>query len=110
MPAKKDVDMTCKACCLNCIDRFINKYPTFAKQSSTYFNICIAIGIICIIGAWLFNGMMVANNPNLVSFSQYSTTQLTYVCVPAATGFLCALTSIFFCVIGKRMKNQRNPA
>ena len=89
----------------SCLDRFIQTFPKTSQASKSITKIAILFAAVALIVSTTVCGMMLVNNPNALSFSDWHWSQLTFYGVHAGTVVIFLITACFFSCIHDRIRD-----
>lgn len=82
-----------------CIDNFVRNNPECVRESKLIQKIALAALALFVTSTFLFAGMMAASNPQVISFSQWSGTQICFFSICVTGIFTSLITFLFFNII-----------
>jgi hypothetical protein len=92
----------------SCLDKFIQNFPKIAHSSKSISKVAMVFGIIASTIAISVCAMMIVNNPNILSMSQWHWTQIAFFSVNAAVGVLSIIIWCFFSCVHSQMREKQN--
>jgi hypothetical protein len=84
------------------VTNFVDNCPSLSRNSSTIQKIClIAVGVF-LVCEFLFAGMMVASNPQVLCFSQWSASQICFFTTCLGMAGIMLISYLFFNSVNKK--------